>query len=394
MLKQVHLFRDVGQLQTIKAFSAPAILALVLAISSTAQTPADAMRLEQEGKLPEAAQAWRAVAERNPKDAGAYASLGVVLSKEHKYGEAAAAYKKALAIDPHLPGIPLNLGLAEFKQGNFQAAIPAFKTALAADPSSTQARILLGFSYYGARRFRDAARELKVATKAAPDNLELRHALAQSCLWAKDYSCALDEFRAVAEQDPNSASAHMLMGEALDGLSRTPEAIAEFENAAKAAPNEPNVHFGLGYLYWKSHRFDEAKQEFQAELANDPQHAQAWAYLGDIEMKRDPEAALPLLRKAIEFKPDLRIAYVDLGAVLAEQKHYPDAIAAFKRAIALDPEEPDAHFRLGRVYRATGKIAESEKEFSEVKRIHQHTEEDLARKMSPKPPAIGGSETK
>jgi tetratricopeptide (TPR) repeat protein len=186
----------------------------------------------------------------------------------------------------------------------------------------------------------------------------------------------------------------MLMGEALDGLSRTPEAIAEFEKAAETSPNEPNVHFGLGYLYWKSHRFDEAKQEFQAELANDPQHAQAWAYLGDIEMKRDPEAALPLLRKAIQFKPDLRIAYVDLGAVLAEQKQYPDAISAFKRAIALDPEEPDAHFRLGRAYRATGKIAESEKEFAEVKRIHQHTEEDLARKMSPKPPEISGSETK
>jgi tetratricopeptide (TPR) repeat protein len=186
----------------------------------------------------------------------------------------------------------------------------------------------------------------------------------------------------------------MLMGEALDGLSRTPEAIREFEMAAKTSPNEPNVHFGLGYLYWKSHRFDEAQQEFQAELKNDPQHAQAWAYLGDIDMKHDPEAALPLLRKSIELKPDLRIAYVDLGALLAEQKKYSEAISAFQRAIMLDPDEPDAHFRLGRVYRAMGKIAESEKEFGEVKKIHQHSEDDLARKMSPKPPAIGGSETK
>jgi tetratricopeptide (TPR) repeat protein len=239
------------------------------------------------------------------------------------------------------------------------------------------------------RRFGDAARELKFATKADPGNLELRQALAQSCLWAKDYSCALAEFRQVVEKDPNSASAHMLMGEALDGLSQTPEAIREFEVAAKASPQEPNVHFGLGYLYWKSHRYEEAKQEFQAELANDPQHAQSWAYLGNIEMKTNPEASLPLLRKSISFKPDLRVAYLDLGTVLAEQKQYTDAISAFQRAIALDPNEPDAHYRLGRVYRTMGRMAESEKEFAKVKSIHQKTEDDLVRKMSPSPPTLG-----
>ena len=69
------------------------ILALGLATSVAGQTPSDdAMKLEQEGNLSQAAQAWRAVTEHNPKDAGAYASLGVVLSKEEKYGEAAAAY--------------------------------------------------------------------------------------------------------------------------------------------------------------------------------------------------------------------------------------------------------------------------------------------------------------
>jgi len=186
----------------------------------------------------------------------------------------------------------------------------------------------------------------------------------------------------------------MLMGEAFDGLGQTPEAIREFELAAKTSPQEPNVHFGLGYLYWKSHRNEDAKAEFQNELRNDPQHAQAWAYLGDIEMKTDPEASIALLRKSIVLKPDLRVAYVYLGTVLAERKQYPDAISAFQRAIALDPNEPDAHYRLARVYRNMGMSAESEKEFSKVKSIHQKTEDDMVRKMSAAPPVLGGAETK
>src|SRR2546428_8246541 len=126
-------------------------IALLLPTSATAQnpSPSDALALEQQGKLEEAAGAWRSVTQRNPKDAAAFGSLGVVLSKEQKYQEAASAYKKAIALNPKLPGVRLNLGLAEFKQGHFQAAIAALRSALDADPSNVQARMLLGLSCYG-----------------------------------------------------------------------------------------------------------------------------------------------------------------------------------------------------------------------------------------------------
>src|SRR5271165_3517402 len=85
--------------------------ALLLVPLLRGQTPADAISLEGQGKLAEAADAWRVVIARNPDDAPAFASLGVVLSKQQRYAEAAVAYKKALALNPKLPGIELNLGL-------------------------------------------------------------------------------------------------------------------------------------------------------------------------------------------------------------------------------------------------------------------------------------------
>ena len=80
------------------------------------------------------------------------------------------------------------------------------------------------------------------------------------------------------------------------------------------------MHFGLGYLHWRLRQYDEAKAEFERELATDPRHAQALAYLGDIEMKHNnPEGALLLLRQAIQLRNDIRIAYLDLGAILADR---------------------------------------------------------------------------
>jgi tetratricopeptide (TPR) repeat protein len=359
--------------------------AILLAACASGQTarPADALALEQQGRMAEAAQAWRDVIKQNPRDAGAFASLGLVLAKQEKYEEAVPAYKKALALNPRLPGVQLNLGLAEFKQGHFQAAIAPLSAALSADPKNLQARTLLGLSYYGEKRFAEAARQLELVAKSGPADTELLQVLAQSCLGAKNYSCALEQYQQILLNDPNSAAAHMLAGEALDGLSRTPEAIVEFQTAAKAAPQEPNVHFGLGYLYWKSRQYDAAAAEFQQEIANDPSHAQALAYLGDIELKRDrPEEALLLLKKAVEIRNDIRIAYLDIGIILAQQNRYSDALAAFQHAEKLDPSQPDAHLRLGRLYQAMGNKVAAEQEFAKLRQLHQKADEDIATKMA------------
>lgn len=365
------------------------VLLLRLPVVSQSHDPAQAIALEQQGKLPEAAEVWRAVIKQNPQDAGAYASLGVVLSKQQRYPEAAAAYKKALALNPKLPGIPLNLGLAEFKQGNFHPAIRPLTAALAANPDDMQARTLLALSYYGDKQFAKAVEYLKPAAQADPANIELQQTLAQSCLWARQYQCALDGFREILRTQPDSAAAHVLMGEALDGTGKTPEAIAEFQKAAEASPREPNVHFGLGFLYWKSHEYDKAQQEFQAELANDPKNAQATAYLGDTELKLgNREAAAKYLKQAIQLRNDVRIAYVDLGVLASEEKRYNDAVAAFRKAIALDPNEADAHYRLSQAYKALGQAAEAEKEFKLVQKLHQQSDTNLTPKMSSAPPPV------
>jgi tetratricopeptide (TPR) repeat protein len=361
---------------------------LFLAAAATAQTPlSPGFPGQEQQNLADAERNWRQVTQANPHDAGAFASLGLVLSRQAKYDQAIAAYKKAIALDPKLPGVQLNWGLAEFKQAHFEEAIAPLTAVLNADPQNMQARTLLGLSCYGAKRFAEAVKYLELPAKSDPANIELHRVLAQSCLSAKEYSCALAEFRQILERDPDSAAAHMLSGEALDGLGRTVEAIPEFEAAARAAPREPNVNFGLGYLYWKLHKYDEAKSAFDSELRIDPAHAQALAYLGDIEFKKNaPEKALPLLVRATQLRDDIRIAYLDLGAIYSDQKRYQESLAALHRAEKLDPTQADAHYRLARLYRAMGNAAAAQREFAKVNEL-QDKPEDMAPKMSSQPPS-------
>src|SRR6266478_3103576 len=350
-------------------------IAVVLVFSAyafaQAPGPSEAQALERNGKLAEAATVWRNVTQRDPRNAAAWASLGLVLSRLQQYPEADVAYRKAIALDPKLPAVQLNLGLAEFKQGKLQAAIEPLRAALAADPRNMQACTLLGLSYYGVGRFKEANEQLAAAVKSDPGNAELHGVLAQSCLSAKNYSCALDEFTWISRQHADSAAAHMLTGEALDGLGRTPEAITEFEIAAKADPHAPNVQFGLGYLYWKMRQYDEAARAFEAELVGDP------------EMKRnEPEKALSVLQKSLQLRDDLQIVHLDLGVIFTEQKHYQEALAALLRAQKLDPAQPEVHYRLGRLYQAMGNVDAAKEEFARVQQLHQKEEDNVADRMS------------
>ena len=87
-------------------------------------------------------------------------------------------------------------------------------------------------------------------------------------------------------------------------------------------------------------------------------------------------------------KNDIAIAYVDLGALLSEKGQYQDAVAAFRRAVELDPGQPDAHYRLARAYKAMGRIAESQEELAKVRDLHQEADDSLASKIATPPPAL------
>jgi tetratricopeptide (TPR) repeat protein len=217
----------------------------------------------------------------------------------------------------------------------------------------------------------------------SPANLELRGVLAQSCLNAKQYDCALEQYRQILTANPDSAQAHMLLGEALDGLKLREQAIAEFQAAEKAAPGEPNVHFGLGYLLWAQRQDADAAAEFQAELKNNPSHAQALTYLADVDIRMShPEAAVPLLEKAIQIDPGLALAHLDLGILYADADRQNDALRELKVAAKLAPEDVNVHWRLGRLYRAMGKKEEAKAEFDKASGITKAADNALIDKMN------------
>jgi Tfp pilus assembly protein PilF len=77
-----------------------------------------------------------------------------------------------------------------------------------------------------------------------------------------------------------------------------------------------------------------------------------------------------------------------LGTIFLERKHYQNAMTALHRAVERDPAQPDAQFRLGRLYQPTGNTPVAQKEFAKVREVHEKEDEDVAAKVSAAPPPL------
>jgi tetratricopeptide (TPR) repeat protein len=379
-----------------------ALISFLLAAPAFAQNAANAnaalsretaLNMEQQGRLTDAEAAWRAILKAQPGNAEALAHLGLIASHQEDYKDGAVYYRKALAVNPKLPGVRLNLGLALFKSGEMKEAVPVFtqllKSAAPDSPDAQRYTILLAMSHYGAQDYAQAVPLLKQAAARDPQNLTLLMTLAHSCLWSKQYPCVLDTYHEILALNAESAEADMLAGEASDELHDHGDAIEQFRAAVKANPNEPEVHFGLGYLLWTQKHLDEAATEFQAELANDPKHAQSMLYLGDTYLQlNQPEKARPFLEQAEQADPSQWRVHLDLGILAADAGQSDEALRQLTLADKQQPAEVSVHMRLGRLYKATGKNAEAKAEFDKAATLTNAADEVLVRQMRPKnPPA-------
>jgi tetratricopeptide (TPR) repeat protein len=342
--------------------------------------------LEQNGQVSEAEAAWRSVLRVDPSDAEAYAHLGLLEARQEHYAAALPLYRKALALNPGMSGVRLDLGLALFKSGALKASIdtlsPLLKGVAPSSADAVRLETLIGMAHYGLGEYAAAVPYLRKATAADPQNLPYRLVLAQSCMWSKQYQCVLDTYHQILELNAESAEADMLAGEALDQMQNQQGAIDEFRAAVKANPKAPNVHFGLGYLLWTQDQFEEAAKEFQAELANAPESAEALAFLADTDIHLDkPAEALPLAEKAVQVDPSVAKGHVDLGILYAGSGRQNDAVKEFKAAIKLSPNDQDPHWRLARLYQAMGKQEEAKAEFEKTKALHKAEQESIFSKL-------------
>ncbi|MFZ5996460.1 MAG: tetratricopeptide repeat protein [Nitrospirota bacterium] len=121
-------------------------------------------------------------------------------------------------------------------------------------------------------------------------------------------------------------------------------------------PSKGTCYLWLGTAYYKDAHYQEAIEAYKKSIELEPSEAMAYRLMAVAHRDlKQFDHALTAAKKAIEVKPT-GSAYFTLARIYEEKKQYADAIAAYKRAQEMDPDDADIPFAMGNDYMVLGKF--------------------------------------
>ncbi|MGO9230510.1 MAG: alkaline phosphatase family protein [Bryobacteraceae bacterium] len=138
-----------------------------------------------------------------------------------------------------------------------------------------------------------------------------------------------------------------LKAQVLTAEKRYPEALAALERVTEAHLVRPGLFLQTADLYLRLGRWRDAQQVYEKALAIDPDNAHAYMGVCRMALRRRNfgvavHSALDALQRVYHY-PE---AHFLLGRALAGMRQYQRAAEAFRAAISLNPNYPEAHIRL------------------------------------------------
>jgi tetratricopeptide (TPR) repeat protein len=352
-----------------------------------------------------------------PDSAAAHTNLAAALVHAGNLELAGQQFRKALELEPHDYDANHNLGEFLIQEGKIADAIPFLEAAQRLTPTSYDNGYDLSQAYLLSGQLAQA-KQLAEKLVAEKNTGELHNALGQIDEKEGKFVEAANEFGIAAHMDPSEENLFEWGSEFL--LHRTYEpAIEVFTKATERYPNSPRLFIGLGMALYSRGKYDEAVKALLAAADLNPADPRCYLFLSkaydsspnqasDVIQRfrrfselqpgnalalyyyamslwkgkraEDPGSDLreveSLLQKSVSLDPKLAEAHVQLANLYADQHEYAKSIPEYTKALEVNPNLPDAHYRLGQDYVHVGQKDRAQAEFEVYQKLRaQHLAE-------------------
>ncbi|RME84966.1 MAG: tetratricopeptide repeat protein [Caldilineae bacterium] len=130
---------------------------------------------------------------------------------------------------------------------------------------------------------------------------------------------------------------------------RPEEALPPLERAFELAPHEPDIAVTLGGALVMGHQWSKAVAFLEDAVDRHPDNALLWinlaaAYLGVLELssRKRQDQAIAAFERAIEIDPVAPSAHYNIALIYAERRDWEKAAHWFQAALRANPNDRDA----------------------------------------------------
>jgi tetratricopeptide (TPR) repeat protein len=342
-----------------------------------------AATLSHVGDSAQAGEQFRKALELAPQDFDTNHNMGEFYIQSRNVADARPLLERAQRINPSSYDNGYDLAMADFLTGRLAEASQVVQTLLE-KKNTGELHNLLGQIDEKDGKFVAAVNEFEMAAHMDPseDNL---FDWGSELLLHRTYDPAIDVFQAATRRYPKSPRLMIGLGMALDLRGKYDEAVKALLTAADLDPSDARCYVFLSKAYDSSpNQAEDVIQRFRRYAELQPGNALALYYyalslwkgkrVGDSSL--DLQSIESLLQKSIALNNALPEAHVQLGNLYADQHEYAKSIPEYARALELDPNLSDAHYRLGTDYVHAGQKEQAQKEFDVYQKLRaQHLAE-------------------
>jgi tetratricopeptide (TPR) repeat protein len=189
-------------------------------------------------------------------------------------------------------------------------------------------------------------------------------------------------YRRALELKPDYTLAHSNLGGALQAQGKSDEAVRCYQRALGLTPNFTKAHNNLGVALQEQGKLDQAAACYRRAIQLQPDFVDALNNLGNLRREQIPpqgaavwnpkdwnavvvatapslftdrdladqspvEEAVACYRRVVALRPDDAAAHNNLGGALWNQGKEDEAAACYRRALQLDPDLANVHCNLG-----------------------------------------------
>jgi tetratricopeptide (TPR) repeat protein len=339
-----------------------------------------AANLSHSGKLDLAEAQLRKALALEPQDFDANHNLADFYLQSNKIAEALPLLDQAQRINPSSYNNGYDLALAFFLTGRSGDARRLIQNIMA-QKNTGELHNLLGQIEEKDGKFLQAANEFQIAAQMDPseDNL---FTLGSELLLHRTYEPAIEVFQLASQRYPKSPRLLIGLGMALYSRGNYEESIKSLLAAADLDPADPRCYLFLSKSYLSSlNQADDVIQRFRRYSELQPNNALAQYYYAVSlwKGKRLEESSVDfrtvesLLQKSIALDGTLADTHLQLGILYADQHELARSLPEYQRALVLNPNLPDAHYRLGQYYVRAGQKDQAQHEFAVYQQLQaQH----------------------
>ena len=248
--------------------------------------------------------------------------------------------------------------------GKQEDAYKAYEKALQKKPDLAEALLAQGSIWFSRGDKQKARERLEAVLKTPSRTAREEEAAGDLALDLEDGKTGKECYQRALQLDPEDPQAHSGLGRALAALGDLPAARAELEAALRQVDTDPVLHYEYGSLLRRIGDSQGALSAVQRAVQLDSKDHRFRSRLGALLVeRREYEKAETELRQARLGSDRYGETWFNLARALAGQGKLGEAIDTMRRAVELEPVNPEYLYFQGLIYEQGQQVQDAVESF-------------------------------